>query len=108
MAQLKCAKLRSQSAPPFRSFIRRGFASVSLCLLLPTRAGPQFGLIWLDFCWSLPLRRRRRECAEGNLSGLHVGEELPHFRFQVFRLDRDGIGEVLDVGGGGGNARRGI
>ncbi len=24
---------------------------------------------------------------------------MPHFRFQVFRLDRDRIGEVLDVGG---------
>jgi len=40
---------------------------------------------------------RRRERKSGRL---HVDEELPDFRFEVFRLDRDGIGKVLDVGGG--------
>ncbi len=33
------------------------------------------------------------------LGGLHVAEELPHFSFQAFRLDGDGVGEVFDVGG---------
>src|SRR5579863_7253004 len=36
----------------------------------------------------------------GTSSRLHVGEELPYFRFQPFCLDRNGVGEVLDVGGG--------
>ena len=31
---------------------------------------------------------------------LHVGEELAYFRFQVLRLGGDGVGQVLDVGGG--------
>src|SRR5665811_1816451 len=48
-------------------------------------------LSWIPACAGMSGKSLRR---------LHVGKELPHFRFQVFRLDRDRIGEVLDVGGG--------
>src|SRR5665213_1806811 len=51
--------------------------------------------------WRVLCKGQPPACRGNTLSGLHVGEELPHFRFKVLRLDRHGIGKVLDVRGGG-------
>ena len=39
--------------------------------------------------------------ADRALRGLHVGEEAPDFRFQVFGFQRQGICQRLNVGRGG-------